>query len=243
MTDCQLTGAGLTDPLPTGRLTYVTGRNAATFAAAAAMLLVPAAAQAKRGSIYDVTKASGFERLTFSGDADSNCAQFSVCGYSGVTNYKIGGTTKGTLVLTRTKKGKVSARATYKAGGTTTATVTPPAPGVDCTDTVSQPRDVFSLTSSGSSFKSLLLAYHAQATHDYLKTQCIGPSEKDVAAANALPQGIFTAKDFFRGATPRPNLSGGTPFQAKGFNATVEWDLKFRLKARACSPDCKLPAG
>jgi hypothetical protein len=207
------------------------------------MLLLPAAAQAKRGSIYDVTKASGFERLTFSGDADSSCAQFSVCGYSGVTNYKIGGTTKGTLVLTRTKKGKVSARASYKAGGTTTTTVTPPAPGADCTDAVSQPKDVFSLTSSGSSFKSLLLAYHVPTTHDYLKTQCMGPTEQDVADANALPEGIFTAKDFFRGATPRLSLGGGTPFKAKGFNAGLEWNLKFRLKARDCSPDCKLPAG
>jgi hypothetical protein len=207
------------------------------------MLLLPAAAQAKRGSIYDVTKASGFERLTFSGDADSSCAQFSVCGYSGVTNYKIGGTPKGTLVLTRTKQGKVRGRASYKTGGVTTTTVTPPAPGADCTDSVSRPRDVFSLTSSGSRFQSLLLAYHAGATGDYLKTQCMGPTEQDIADANAPPEGIFTAKDFFRGARPKLSLGGGTPFKAKGFNATVEWDLKFRLKARDCSPDCKLPAG
>jgi hypothetical protein len=206
------------------------------------MLLLPAAAQAKRGSIYDVTKASGFERLTFTGDPDSSCVQFNVCGYSGVTNYKIGGTTKGTLVLTKTKKGKVSARASYKANGKTTTTVTPPAPGTDCTDTVTHPKDVFSLTSSGSSFRSLLLAYHVGATQDYLKTQCMGPTEADVADANALPEGIFTAKDFFRGTRPRLSLGGGTPFKAKGFNVSIEWDLKFRLKNRVCSPDCKLPA-
>jgi hypothetical protein len=71
----------------------------------------------------------------------------------------------------------------------------------------------------------------------------MGPTERDVADANALPEGIFTAKDFFRGATPKLSLGGSTPFTAKGFKSSIEWNLKFRLRARECSPDCKLPAG
>ena len=78
-------------------------RAAATIAVAA-LAVAPVAADARRGSIYDVTKASGFERLTFSGDADASCEQVAVCGYSGVTNYKIGGKPKGTIVLTRTQR-------------------------------------------------------------------------------------------------------------------------------------------
>lgn len=221
----------------------MTGRIAVTLAAVAALMLVPAAAQAKRGAIYDITKASGFERLTYTGDTDSSCDQFSVCGYSGVTTYKIGGTPKGTIILTRTKSGKVSGRASYRTSGKTTAKVTPPAPAADCTDTVSHPRDVFKLSSAGRNFSSVLLTYHGGAKDDYLKTQCTGPTEADVNEANAMPEGLFNAKDFFRGKRPKFNLGGSTPFKARGFNASVEWELKFKAKARECSPDCKLPAG
>jgi hypothetical protein len=147
------------------------------------------------------------------------------------------------MVLTRTKKGKVSGRASYKTTGTTKSTVTPPAPGTDCTDTITHARDLFSLTSSGSNFTSVLLTYHGGATTDYLKTQCAGPTEKDVVDAGLLPEGLFNAKDFFRGKRPKFNLGGGTPFKAKGYNASIEWDLSFKAKARDCSPNCRLPAG
>jgi hypothetical protein len=64
-----------------------------------------------------------------------------------------------------------------------------------------------------------------------------------VKAAGALPEGLFRAKDLFRGPKPGFNLGGATPFQRGGFNATVEWELKFKFAERACSPRCKLPAG
>jgi hypothetical protein len=207
------------------------------------MLLTPAAAQAKRGSIYDITKASGFERLTFTGDPDSSCDEFSVCGYEGTTTYRISGTPKGTIIVRRTKSGKVSGKASYKTKGVTTTKVTPPAPAADCTDTVPHTRDVFGLSPSGPKFNSVLLTYHRGATDDYLKTQCMGPTEADVKAANAQPEGLFRSRDFFSGTRPKFNLGGGTPFRAKGFNVSVEWDLKYKAKARDCSPDCKLPAG
>jgi hypothetical protein len=207
------------------------------------MLLLPAAASAKTGSIYDITFAKGFERVTFTGDAP-NCAQFAVCGYDGSVEYKIGGHVKGKIVLTKARSGKVEASARYNsAGGTTRARVTPPAGGTSCQNLVTRRNDVFSLNSSGSKFQSLLLAYHDGATKDYLETSCPGPTEADVRAADAMPEGIFRAKDFFKGRKPHLTASGSTPFTRAGFRSTMEYSLEFRAKGRACNPRCKLPAG
>ena len=114
--------------------------------------------------------------------------------------------------------------------------------GTSCTDTVAHKTDVFDLTSSGSRFESLLLTYHPTGD-DYLDTQCAGPNEDDVAAAGALPEGIFRPRDFFRGATPGVHPGRGTPFKAGGFSASIEWKLTFKAKARGCSPSCRIPAG
>jgi hypothetical protein len=232
----------LTDRTRTGSLLGVTGGKSAVLLAAA-MLLVPASAQAKRGSIYDLTKAAGFERVTFSGDVDANCAQFNTCGYTGAVTYTIGGKPKGKIVLTKARSGKVKASARYKTQGLTEASVTPPAPAEKCLNSVTHKTDVFSMSSSGSKFQSLILAYHAGASTDYLATGCPGLTEKDVAAAGALPEGLFRTKDVFRGSKPGFTMSGATPFKQAGFTATIEWDLRFKSKQRDCSPNCKLPAG
>jgi hypothetical protein len=210
---------------------------------AAAMLLLPAAAQAKTGSIYDVTSAKGFERVTFTGDAP-DCDVFTVCGYDGTVEYKIGGKATGKIFLTKTRAGKVEATARYStAGGATKAAVSAPAGSTDCSDTVPRRNDVFSLDSSGPKLQSLLLTYHGGATQDYLETSCPGPTEADVRDADALPEGLFRAKDFFRGRKPRLSMGGSTPFTRSGFRSTIEWSLSFRAKERVCSPRCKLPAG
>jgi hypothetical protein len=207
------------------------------------MLLLPAAAQARTGSIYDVTFAKGFERVTFTGDA-ADCAQFSVCGYDGTVEYRIGGKAKGRIILTKTRAGKVEASARYStANGVTESNVTPPAGGSSCSSGSSRRNDVFSLDSSGPKLQSLLLAYHDGATQDYLETACPGPTEADVRAADALPEGIFNAKDFFRGRKPKLSMGGSTPFTRAGFRSTIEWSLSFKAKRRDCSPRCKLPAG
>jgi hypothetical protein len=154
--------------------------------------------------------------------------------------YTIGGSTKGTIVLTRSKTGRASGNARYRAGGTTRADVTQ---GTACTDTVAHRTDVFGLTSSGPRFDSLLLTYHPPGSHDYLRTQCAGPAEADVAAADARPEGIFRTRDFFRGKRPSFTLAGGTPFQSGGYNTSIEWSLKFKARQRECSPRCRIPAG
>jgi hypothetical protein len=204
------------------------------------MLVAPAAAQAKRGSIYDLTKATGFERVRFTGDAGSGCAQYAVCGYSGTTTYRIGGTPRGTLVLTRSSSGRVKGSASYRTAGTTTSSVTPPQPGQACTDTVTRNSDVFKLSSTGPSFQNLLLVYHAGAATDYLDTSCAGPNEGAVSDAGVLPSALFQPSDFFGGTSPSFGLSGSTPFRAAGFSSTIQWKLQYKMKARACSPRCQL---
>jgi hypothetical protein len=205
------------------------------------LLASSAAAEAKTGSIYDVTFAKGFEKLTFTGDADSNCAQFNVCGVEGTVTYTLSGKPKGKIYLTRSRSGKVRASGSYRTAGTTSSTVE--TPGEACSGGRTHARDVFSMFSSGPRNNSLRLAYHDAATTDYLATECKGLTEADVRAAGALPEGIFQANGFFKGEKPSFGLSGGTPFKAKGFNATVEWNLRYKAKARFCSPNCKLPAG
>lgn len=208
-------------------------------AVTALAMVAPAGASAARGSIYDVTFAKGFERVTF--DAGSDCPDFGTCGYNGVVTYTIKGKPKGTIVLTRSSSGKVRGRARYKTNGTTVSDVQPSGSRPNCNDTVEHKRDRWSIASSGANARNLVVTYHDAAPTDYLLTSCAGPTEKDVKDAGVLPEGRFAAKDFFRGPKPSFSLSGGTPFKARGFNAAIEWQLSFKAKERACSPHCKLP--
>lgn len=217
------------------------GGLVAALGAAALLVAMPAGATAKRGYVYDVTSAKGFERLTYSGDAGADCSSFGTCDYSGVVTYTIKGKPKGMISLTRARSGKVSGSARYKTSGTTVSNVTPVGSRPNCSDSVDHNRDGWSIASSGSSFRNLIVTYHNFLPTDYLATNCFGPTEKDVKQAGVLPTGRFAAKDFFRGERPSFSISGGTPFQANGWNASIEWDLKFKARQRGCSPHCKLP--
>ena len=68
--------------------------------ALAALAIAPTAQAAKRGWIYDITKATGFETVTFEGDQNAGCELYDVCGYSGKVGYKISGKPKGKIVVT-----------------------------------------------------------------------------------------------------------------------------------------------
>src|SRR3954447_13322001 len=56
--------------------------------ALAALATAPTADAAKRGWIYDVKDASGFEHVNFIGDQQGGCELYSVCGYSGDVEYR-----------------------------------------------------------------------------------------------------------------------------------------------------------
>jgi hypothetical protein len=221
----------------------VTGRVAAAAIAIAATAIVPASAgaAAKRGSIFDLTRAAGYERVTFTGDAQAGCAQFDVCGLSGSVTYRLGGTPRGALFLARSRSsGRVRGGASYRIAGTTRSTVTAPSPRPVCDDAIDHAADLFSAASLRSSPESVLLRYHAGAP-DYLDTDCPGPTERDLRRAGALPEGAFPARGFRRRRL-KFEMSGGQPFRARGFSAASEWDLKFRAKARECNPRCRIPA-
>jgi hypothetical protein len=211
-----------------------------TTAALVALAIAPAAANAKRGSIYDVTRASGFEKVTFTGDGAGGCDLYNVCGYKGTVSYAISGKPKGTLRLTRSKSGKVAALGSYRTNGVTHMHVTPPAgQGSVCDETVSHKTDVFSVASRGSHNQVLMFNYHPSGP-DYLDTSCAGPNEGAVSDAGVLPAGVFQASDFFGGTHPSFGLNGSTPFRAGGFSSTIQWKLQYKLTARTCSPHCQL---
>ena len=205
----------------------------------AAMAIAPAAASAKTGSIYDVTSAKGFERVTFDGTQNGGCELYDTCGITGTVKYTIGGTPHGKLVLTRGKDGKVRSTARYRANGVTTVRVNPADNSAPCTATVHRRTDIFTLNSEGSHNQNLVLDYHPFGP-DYLDTKCGGPNEGTVSDAGVLPRGVLSPKAFFKGDKPSFTLTGSYSFRAAGFSSAIDWRLAFKLKARACSPHCKI---
>jgi hypothetical protein len=214
----------------------------AALIALGALTIAPSAEAAKRGWIYDITKATGFETVTFTGDQEGGCELYGVCGFSGKVGYKLSGKPKGTLAVSRSKSGKVEGRAVYRSTGLTTTRVTPPSdqPSPDCTQTIGHKTDTFDLFSRGSRNDRLMFVWHARGT-DYLNTKCGGPNEGAVSDAGVLPEALFQTKDFFDGSKPTFAIKGATPFRAGGFTSTIQYRLQFKMKARACSPRCSLP--
>jgi hypothetical protein len=210
--------------------------------ALAALAIAPSAEAAKRGWIYDVTKASGFEKVSFIGDENGGCVLYGVCGYSGQVGYEISGKPKGTLLVTRKKSGKIEGRAIYKSKGFTSTRVSPPPEqsGPDCTQTIAHKKDTFDIFSRGSQNDRLMFQWHSVGT-DYLDTKCTGPNEGAVSDAGVLPEALFQTDDFFDGTKPSFAIKGATPFRAGGFSSNIEYRLQFKMKARACSPRCVLP--
>jgi hypothetical protein len=205
----------------------------------AAAAIAPATAAAKTGSIYDITFAKGFERVTFDGTENGGCALYGTCGYTGTVKYSIAGTPHGKLVLTRAHNGRVKGTARYRTAGVTQVRVRPPDGSAACTDTVSHKTDIFTLTSQGSRFQNLVLNYHPFGA-DYLDTQCGGPNEGAASDAGVMPRGVFSPKAFFRASKPSFTLTGGYSFRAGGFSSAIDWRLAFKTKARACSPHCRI---
>jgi len=121
----------------------------------------------------------------------------------------------------------------------TTVRVNPPDNSGTCTDTVRHKTDVFTLNSQGSRNQNLVFSYHPFGA-DYLDTKCGGPNEGTVSDAGVLPRGVLPPKQFFKGNRPSFTLSGGYSFRAAGFSSAIDWRLSLKLKARACSPHCKI---
>jgi hypothetical protein len=197
-------------------------RGATTLAIAlAAACALPAAAAAKT-TTYRVTKATGNEVVTFSADP-ATCARFVTCGYGGTITYTFGGTPRGTLVLVEDARGHVKGAADFRSRGTTVADITA---GVACKDTVRHTREHFSM-GSPTRFGKLIFGLHAGRT-DYLATDCVGPTERDLKRDAALPTGKFQRSDFTAQAT-RFNLKGSASFRERGYRGSATWKLSYRV--------------
>lgn len=193
--------------------------------AAAAALPATAAAATPGKTVYDVVKASGTERVTFSADT-ATCAQFVTCGFGGSVNYTFGGTPSGRLVLNQSRSGRISGSAAFGSHGTTVSDVTS---GAVCQDTVRHKREEFSIDSRTPRGR-LLFGLHGGKT-DYLATDCAGPSEAALAHDHALPSGKFK-HNAFNALHTAIGLQGTASFREAGYVGKVTWKLKYRVKRR-----------
>ena len=196
---------------------------------AAALAAAPGAALAADRDVYSVVKASGTERLTFTADPRT-CAEFATCGERGTVVYRFGGKPRGRLVLTTSRRGRVEGGASFRSAGRTEARVTA-ADGTTCTDSVRHRSETFSLD-SGRGLRRLLFILHPRPTrHDYLRTECAGPSEANLARAGTLPEATFKRRDF---SFPRTSFraTGDAFFRDRGYRGTVRWTLGYRVVRR-----------
>ena len=198
-------------------------------ATAAALAATPATALGADRDVYSVVRASGVERLTFTADPNT-CDEFGTCGARGSVVYRFGGQPRGRLVLTTSRRGRVEGAASFRSAGTTRANVTAP-DGTECTDVVRHRTESFSLD-SGRVLRRLLFTLHPRPTRrDYLRTDCAGPSEANLARTGSLPEATFKRRDFgFQRTSFR--AAGEAFFRNRGYRGTVRWSLGYRVVRR-----------
>lgn len=186
---------------------------------------LPATAAAER-TAYSISKASGFQQLTFEDDPET-CARYGVCGEGGMVTHRFGGDPgPGKLVLTR-KGRRQRGSATFGSSGRTRATVS--GPSGSCRDTVTRGREWFSLRGS---IERLLFRFHPRGFgRDHLRTDCATPTEANLARDSALPAGSFEAKDFDNQRTSF-RLEGKSVFNDRGYRGELRWELSYAIRRR-----------
>ena len=191
-----------------------------------AVAALPATATAAKRTTYSIEKASGFQRLSYESDP-STCARYDVCGEEGVVTYRFGGDPgRGRLALTR-RGGRQTGSAGFRSRGRTTSNVSGPSGA--CRDTVKRGREWFSLRGS---LARLRFRFHPRGRgRDYLRTDCVAPSEATLARDGALPKGEFDAADFQNQRTSF-RLEGKSVFSDRGYRGELRWELGYSVKRR-----------
>ena len=217
-------------------------RFAAAATAAVAVIAVAAAPGSARTSTkvdsYRVTQASGFVRITFQGDQSAGCADAGVCGVSGVTTFRYHGRPKKSSFEVLSRGGSVmSAFGRFQTGGETTSRVATAGSPDTCTDTVKHRNETIALERKGSRLHFIWHGDRDNDSADFLRTRCAGLGERDLRDADVLPfgdfsPGLFTHHDVGFGT------GGNGKLKAGGFAGAVEWDLKYAVSRRGCSPNC-----
>jgi hypothetical protein len=191
---------------------------------------VPASASAAT-SRYTIVKASGSERLSYTADAQT-CATHGTCGDSGRVTYRFRGTPhRGRMTLATRRSGRTAGVGVFRTTGTTVADVSY-GDGGECSQTVRHRAEVFTLDSLRHNLARLLFTLHPRSHRtDYLATDCLAPSETDVARDHGLPQASFRRSGFDAARTSF-RLFGSSRFVERGWRGTVRWTLSYRVIRR-----------
>ena len=202
-------------------------RSAFAIALAAGFAL-PAVAAATT-TTYSIEKASGYERVTFEGDP-ATCASFGTCGDSGTVNYSFGGEPgRGSLVLDRRDSGRIEGFARFRSHGKTVANVSS-LTGNTCKQTVHRTRERFSLVRK-TRLGRMIFTLHPRPGRDLLATDCLTPTEKHLARADALPFARLRTRAFDHDRT-NFETQGNDPFADRGYRGEVRWKLTYSFHRR-----------
>ena len=201
------------------------GSKAVVIALAASAAPAAAGAATRPTTVYDVARANGSLRVSFDSDA-STCIQFGTCGTAGTITYTFGGRPHGRLAIRGNRR--VRGRAVFTSRGRTVSNVTGARP---CSATVRRRRESFGLASTPSLTRLLVTIHGPSVTTDHLATRCAGPTERDLAAARALPQASFRRRDF-RSSRISFALSGTHFFRARGYRGSVGFAAAYRIVRR-----------
>jgi hypothetical protein len=199
---------------------------------------MPAVAHAApRPVAYVIKKATGSERVTFTGSDTAGCQSRGACGTSGTVSYSFGGIPRhGLFVLLPRQAGF----AFFDTTGLTTSSVTTAGTSQPCTDTVRHRSEFFALAPSGSRFR-YVSHFGDTDLGDYLDTRCAGPIEEDLAKAGALPSATFAARGF-TGRKIKFSAVGSQPFTSGGFTGTVNFSFSYTVvRTHSASLDLLLP--
>ena len=213
----------------------------------AAFVLCAPAAHAKaseRITLFSITRAVGYVRVTFHGDEAAGCRARGVCGVAGRIKRKYERDTFGQLLwFRRSTRTQVLQAFIDEGRGTLTADVGVEGSPERCADRLRTGFDHFQLEPRGGRlrfvWRDLEGGWVIGADHEDEEvpaedrfpnpfgTRCPGPELGDMAAA--LPRGDIPFR-VLRSRRSQIHLAGELPFAAGGFAGTVDWSLRYGLR-------------
>lgn len=206
------------------------GITASVALVCALVFAAPAAAASTLDfSAFSVRSGSLSEVVSFQGDGGPACAQAGVCGYNGTIDYGFGGIRdgEGTLLVSHSgRRSRAFGFANLDLGALTTVTVNSPGAGQPCTEKVLHRFDGFAL--EGTAKRLRVLFHPAEAAPDFLDSYCAGPSDADIAHAQALPAPTI-ATSRLRQRKFVLTTASQRPFHAGPFVGTVTFNASFVL--------------
>jgi hypothetical protein len=225
-------------------------RKAALAVIAALTVLAPAAAEAKtseRATLFTITRAIGYVRVTFHGDEAAGCRARGVCGVSGRIKRSYERPSFGQLFWLRAGPRTQALYAFVDEGrGTIRADVGTDGSPERCVDVLRTGGDTFELEPTRSGRLRFVWrevdpddGFIVGADHEDdevpaedlfanpFGTRCAGPELRDLKGA--LPTGEIPFR-VLRSRRSQFHLKGELPFAAGGFAGTVDWNLRYGLR-------------